>query len=75
MHVSLRKTALVLVVAGAILFALGPIGQDDGYWKSGPSWIGAIGWFGFLICLLLLVMTGLYAVVERVRHHDRTLPH
>jgi hypothetical protein len=72
---TLPRIALALVVAGAVLFALGPIGQDDGYWKSGPGWLGAIGWFGFLLCALALVVTGIVAAVGHFRHHDRTLPH
>ena len=72
---SLPRIALVLLIAGAVLFALGPVGQDDGYWKSGPGWIGAIGWFGFLLCALGLVVTGLVAVVAHFRHSGTTLPH
>ncbi|MGB8651741.1 MAG: hypothetical protein WCD35_13895 [Mycobacteriales bacterium] len=78
MHLSTRKNVLVLVVAGALLFLLSGIGQDSGYWKSGPSWLGAIGWFGFLICLLLLVVAGVMALTERLRHgghHGGSLPH
>jgi hypothetical protein len=72
----LSKVALVLLVAGAVLFALAPIGQDDGsYWSDGPGWLGAIGWFGFLLCALGLVVTGIAAMVGVFRHHDRSLPH
>jgi uncharacterized membrane protein YhaH (DUF805 family) len=75
MRMSFGKLAIALVVAGAVLFALGGIGQDDGYWKDGPGWLGAIGWFGFLICLLLLIVTGVAALVSRLRRHDRSVPH
>ena len=77
MKVSPVRSALGLIVVGAICFALAPIGQDDGgYWESGPSWIGAVGWFGFLISLLLLAATGLSALTRRLMHHsDRSVPH
>ncbi|MDH4333925.1 MAG: hypothetical protein OEW24_01475 [Chloroflexota bacterium] len=62
------KSTLTLLVAGVVLFLLSASGQAGSYWESGPSWLGVIGWFGFLICLLLLVASGLYAVVLRMRH-------
>ena len=70
-----RKSTITLFVAGVVLLVISGIGQSgaghSGYWKSGPSWLGAIGWFGFLICLLLLVVSGVYWVVSRIRHRDR----
>lgn len=70
-----RKSTLTLVVAGVVLFALSGIGQTPGgYWKSGPSWLGDIGWFGLMICLLLLIVSGVYTVVSRKRHHDQPSP-
>jgi len=49
------------------LFVLSESGQANGFWTSGPSWLGTIGWFGFLICVLLLVVSGLYALFLRIR--------
>jgi succinate dehydrogenase/fumarate reductase cytochrome b subunit len=66
------KSTLALLVAGAILFVLSASGQTHSYWKSGPSWLGAVGWFGFLICLLLLIVSGVYVLVSRMRGHDRS---
>jgi hypothetical protein len=74
MHPTLKST-LVLFVAAVGLFLLSASGQDSGYWQSGPSWLGAIGWFGFLACVLLLIVSGIYALVSRMRHHDQPLPH
>jgi quinol-cytochrome oxidoreductase complex cytochrome b subunit len=68
------KSTLTLFVAGIVLLALSGIGQPGGYLKDGPSWIGAIGWFGMLACALLLIISGLYWVVSRMRPHDRPLP-
>jgi hypothetical protein len=69
-----RKSTLALLVVGAVLFVLSASGQPDSYWVSGPSWLGTISWFGFLACVLLLIVSGLYTVVSRVRHRDRLSP-
>jgi hypothetical protein len=66
-----RKSTLVLLVAGIVLFLLSASGQPDGPWTDGPSWLGATGWFGFLACGLLLIVSGLYAAVSWVRNRDR----
>lgn len=68
------KSMLTLFVAGAVLFVLSASGQPNSFWKSGPSWLGYIGWFGFLICLLLLIASGLYMVISRIRHRDQPSP-
>ena len=62
-----RRSTLILLVAGVVLFVLSPIGQDG----SGPSWIGNIGWFGFMGCVLLLIVSALYALVSSIRHRGR----
>ena len=77
MKLSPVRIALTLLMVGALCFAIAPVGQEDGgYWESGPAWIGAVGWFGFLISLLLMAATGIYALLQRVMHHgDRSVPH
>jgi protein-S-isoprenylcysteine O-methyltransferase Ste14 len=62
-----RTSTLTLVVAGVVLFVLSYSGQANGFWSSGPSWLGTIGWFGFLICVLLLAVSGLYTLFSRNR--------
>ena len=62
-----RKSTLVLLVAGVVLFLLSPIGQDG----SGPEWIGNIGWFGFMGCLLLLIASGLFAAASWIQQRGR----
>jgi hypothetical protein len=69
-----RKSTLVLFLAGAVLFVLSASGQPGTYWASGPSWIGIIGWFGFLICALLLIVSGLIALVSTIRNRGRLSP-
>jgi len=62
-----RTSTLTLIVAAVVLFVLSYSGQATGFLKSGPSWLGTIGWYGFLICVLLLVVSGLYWLVLRMR--------
>jgi len=66
-----RKSTLVLIVVGVVLMLLSASGQPDTYWASGPSWLGTIGWFGFLICALLLIVSGLWALVSWIRHRGQ----
>ena len=61
----LGRAAIVVLIAGALLFPLGMVGQEEGgLWENGPELIGAIGWFGFLLCLLLLVVIGVVALAR-----------
>jgi len=69
------KSTIALFVAGAVLFVLSASGQSNSFWKSGPSWLGQIGWIGFLICLLLLIASGVYWVVSRMRHRSQPSTH
>jgi len=66
-----RKSTLVLLVAAVVLFVLSASGQPDTYWASGPELIGMIGWFGFMICALLLIVSGLWALVSAIRHRGQ----
>jgi hypothetical protein len=69
-----RTSTIALFVVGVVLFLVSPSGQANSYWKSGPSWLGAIGWFGFLICALLLIVSGVYWIVSSIRHRNRPSP-
>jgi len=69
-----RKSTLGLFVAAVVLFVLSASGQPDTYWASGPSWICAICWFGFMGCALLLIVSGLYAVVASIRRRGHLSP-
>ena len=69
-----RKSTLALLVVGVILFVLSASGQPDTYWASGPELIGTIGWFGFMVCALLLIVSGLYALVSSIRHRGQPSP-
>ena len=66
-RVPLSRAAIAVVVLGAVLFMLGSVGQEEGgLWPDGPAWIGAVGWFGFLICLLALLVIGVVAAARSV---------
>jgi drug/metabolite transporter (DMT)-like permease len=62
----LRFPAAVAVL-GAILFVIAAIlGQHPhGTFKNV---LGGIGWFGFLICVLALILWALYFGVQSFRH-------
>ena len=69
-----QKSTFTVLVAGAILFVLSASGQPYGPWSSGPSWLGTFGWFGFLVCALVLIVSGLYLVVSSIRHRNGVSP-
>jgi len=66
-----RRSTVVLLAAAIVFFVLSASGQPGQYWESGPEWLGLISWFGFLICALLLIVSGLYALVSRIRDRGR----
>ena len=72
MHPTLKST-LVLLGAAIGLFLLSASGQDGSYWQSGPEWLGSIGWIGFLVSVLLLIVSGVFALVLWMRHRDQPL--
>ena len=57
---------IAVAVLGAILFVIAAIlGQHPhGTFKNV---LGGIGWFGFLICVLALILWAIYAVVASLR--------
>jgi len=58
--VKLYKAMAAIAVLAVALLALGYPFQND---EHGIRWIlGGIGWFGFLLCVLALVVLGLYAL-------------
>ena len=65
------KSTLAIVLIGVVLLALSGIVQPAGYLKDAPSWIGAIGWYGMMICVLLLAVSGVWWVIWRMGHHDQ----
>jgi hypothetical protein len=62
---SLRPLVIADVVLGAILFALAWIFADTD--EGAGEVVGAIGWFGFWLCVLALVVLGVAWLVRRLR--------
>ena len=71
------KKLIILLVLTLFMFAITPIGYPTGYFTSAPSWIGEVGWLGSMIGSLLVIVTGVYFVVARMRHprEGGALPH
>ena len=66
---NLSKKIVGLVVLGAALFVVSGIFKND---DDGWRWIaGGIGWFGFLICVLSVLVLGVVAF--RRRHRPTTV--
>jgi len=63
---NLPKKIVGLVVLGAAPFAVSGIFKND---DEGWRWIvGGIGWFGFLICVLSVLVLGVVAFRRSRRH-------
>ncbi len=54
----------------AVLFLLSASGNST-WWSHGPGWLGALGWAGFLVGLLGLIVLAIYLTVARLLHRTR----
>ena len=64
------KAMLAVAALGAVLFALSGIFQSS---KHGVEWVlGGIGWFGFLLSVLVLIVLALVALGRGVLHRTST---
>jgi hypothetical protein len=61
------RVLLALFGAMVVLFLLSASGQENTFWKNGPGWLGAIGWFGFLLTTLAMIVTLVYLGVRTAR--------
>jgi hypothetical protein len=64
-HLLRTLAALLLLAFG--FFMLSASGQDGAGWEDGPTWLGNLGWFAFLITALAFVVAGVYTLVRRTR--------
>ena len=64
------RVLLALFTAMVGLFLLSASGQEDAFWKTGPRWLGAIGWFGFLLTTLVMIVTLVYLGVRGMRRRS-----
>lgn len=56
---------VVIVGLGIVLFVLSGVFQND---RRGIKWVlGGIGWFGFLLCVLLLIVWAIVTVAQNRR--------
>jgi hypothetical protein len=61
---SIPKTMLGIAVLGAVLLVAGYPFRDDSH---GVRWVlGGIGWFGFLLCMLALIVLAVVALGRSV---------
>lgn len=65
------RTLAALLVLALVLFLISASGQSGTFWSDGPSWLGTIGWFGFLITALVFVLAAIYSVARAVRRPRR----
>lgn len=56
--------AAALVVLAVVLFVLAGVFKDS---HGFEGVLGGIGWFGFLLCVLLLIVWGVVALVQSRR--------
>lgn len=62
---NLYKAMAAVAVLGGGLLALGAVFSND---EHGIKWIlGGVGWFGFLVCALALIVLALVALGRGVR--------
>jgi hypothetical protein len=62
---TLYKAMAAIAVLGAVLLVLGGVLKHA---KHGVGWVlGGVGWFGFLACVLALVVLALVALVRGAR--------
>lgn len=64
-HPFTSLAALLVVAFG--FFMLSASGQSGTFWENGPSWLGSIGWFCFLLTALTFIVSAVYLVVRRAR--------
>jgi len=61
---SITKAMLGTAVLGAVLLAVSYPFRDD---EHGVRWVlGGIGWFGFLLCMLVLIVLAVVALGRSV---------
>ena len=66
-----RALGAVAVVGALLFFLAAMIGQhNDGPWGGLPEWMGAVGWFGGLLSVLVLLALAVYLGIQRLRHRD-----
>lgn len=60
-----------VVGAAFVFFMLSASGHPGSYWANGPEWLGNIGWFAFLLCLLAFIGLAIYLPIAKRRERRR----
>ncbi len=63
------RGAASIVVLAVVLFVLAGVFQDSDGFKGV---LGGVGWFGFLLCVLLLIVWGVVALLQLRRSRPVT---
>lgn len=62
------RTIGTTVALAVVFFVISASGQKGSFWSSGPGWLGAIGWFAFLLLLLALLVEVVTLAVRATRN-------
>jgi uncharacterized membrane protein YhaH (DUF805 family) len=60
----------ITIVAGFALSAVGNSGTEAENAASDVGWIGAVGWFAFLVAILLTLLFTVALLLRRLRHRQ-----
>lgn len=61
-----------VLAAAIVFFILSAAGQEDSFWKSGPSWLGSTAWVCFALSLLTFIGLAVYLTVTKVVGRKRS---
>jgi hypothetical protein len=66
------RALLTIVGAMVVFFLLSASGQPDTFWSAGPSWLGALGWGGFVVSTIVFLGLGAFLAVRRLSGGGQT---
>jgi Zn-dependent protease with chaperone function len=62
----------IVLAAAIVFFVLSAAGQEDSFWKNGPSWLGSTAWICFALSLLAFLGLAVYLAVARLVSRKRS---
>ena len=66
------RTLGIVLAAAVVFFVLSAAGQEDSFWKSGPSWLGSTAWICFAVSLLTFLGLAIYLAVTKLVSRKRS---
>jgi hypothetical protein len=60
------RSLLSVLGAMVVFFLLSASGQPDTFWASGPAWLGAIAWAGFIVATIVFLGLCAFLAVRRL---------